>query len=517
MRHQQNAAAWIFPSAEKVFADRARQRGLSLQLELMLASGGDERVWPDPATGRNRYGTPVGPAAHEIWFSSSTASAPSLAAYRAAAEVLAALTGTPGLPVHEWFDAIRARILRSFGIPGAAAILTASGTEAELMTLAVARALLKGPLTNLLIAPHETGSGVPQAAAGRHFLGSAPHLDVVERGLPVDATLAADVELLTVSLRDADGRRRSGGAVDSEVLALAAARHDSLLLHMLDTSKTGLSGPSPTVVREIRDTAPDKVLVAVDACQLRCTAAEIKAYLQNGFMVLLTGSKFLGGAPFCGCLLLPPAIADALAEAPPASAGLAAYSACLDVPLRLRDWFAHGFGGLANIGLGLRWTTALAELDRFEAHDESLRNQILTAFIDEVRSRADAVDWLRAEPPYSENDPNRGGIITLVMGGSERGATAMRRAAILHTRLREPYPELAGDAICHIGQPVAIGEKAALRICASAPLINGVAERLSAGLPFQTAFAPVTRDLDTLFQKWATIVAEDEIEAPTAA
>jgi hypothetical protein len=357
----------------------------------------------------------------------------------------------------------------------------------------------------MLIAPRETGSGVPDAAAGRHFLASAPHIGTVGRGLPVDAALGGDVEVVPIALRHADGRRRPGAEVDNEVLARAAALARPLLLHVLDTSKTGLSGPSPAVARMIRDAAPDQVLVAVDACQLRCTADEIKAYLGDGFMVLLTGSKFLGGAPFCGGLLLPPAIADALAEAPAAPAGLAAYSASFDLPLRLRGWFAHGFGALANIGLGLRWTTALAELDRYESIGEALRCRILANFVEQVRARAGAIAGLDCEPPGSAIDPNRGSIVTLAVEGPEHGAAAMRAAAALHARLREPCPDLLGDANCHIGQPVAVGEKAALRVCASAPLVSGIAERLASGLSFETAFAPVTRDLDTLFRKWAAI------------
>ena len=506
MRLQRSAVAWDASAPQNEIADRTYPRSLSLQLELMLASGGDERIWPDPLTGRNRYGTSVVPAPHEIWFSSSTAATTSVAGYRAASEALAVLLRSPSLPVHDWFDAIRTRILRSFGIAGTAAILTASGTEAELMTLAVARALLDGPLTNMLIAPHETGSGVPRAAAGKHFLASAPHQGTVDSGLRIEGLLGTDVDVVSVALRHADGRRRPCAEVDNEVLARSASLSRALLLHVLDTSKTGLSGPSPDVARTLLKAAPDRVLVAVDACQLRCSATDIKDYLSDGFMVLLTGSKFLGGAPFCGCLLLPPAIADALAEAPPAPAGLAAYSASFDVPQRLRGWFAHGFGAVANIGLGLRWTTALAELDRYEAIREALRARILATFIEQVRARASAIPWLRCEAPGAAIDPNRGSIVTLVIEDFRRGPAAMQEAAALHARLREPRRDLMGDAICHLGQPVVVGDRAALRICASAPLVSDIAKRLAAGLSFETAFAPVTRDLDTVFAKWAAIV-----------
>lgn len=502
--HQSTAAAVVSPHEDEA-AHRPRRRSLSLQLELLLASGGDERIWPDPVTGRNRFGMTIIPAPHEIWFSSSTASAPSLAGHRVALETLARLFDSPPLAVNDWFDTIRARILRSYGIAGAAAILTASGTHAELMAVAVARALLEGPLTNVLIAQEEIGAGVSEAAAGRHFLASAPHRGALDCGWPIEGFSVADVELASIGLRSADGRKRPREEVDTEVLACCAPFMRGLLLHVLDCSTTGLAGPSPAVARALMEIARGRVLVVVDACQLRCSPADVRRYLGSGFMVLLTGSKFLGGAPSCGCLLLPPALADALAQAPPAPSGLDAYTASLDVPQRLRRWFAHGFGATANIGLGLRWMTALAELDRYEAIREAWRARILATFAEQVRARASALPWLRCEPPSAGIDPNRGSIVTLVIENSRRGLAATREAAKIHADLREPYAGLAGDAVCHLGPPVAVGERAALRICASAPLVSGIAKQLNAGLSFETAFAPVTRDLDTVFAKWAAI------------
>src|SRR5258708_2302574 len=81
---------------ERVAASHAhgiepRDGGLELRLRLLLASGGDERIWPDPVSGRNRYGTTIRPAPDEIWFSSSTASTITERGYRAAHADLTAL------------------------------------------------------------------------------------------------------------------------------------------------------------------------------------------------------------------------------------------------------------------------------------------------------------------------------------------------------------------------------------------------------------------------------------------
>ena len=43
-------------------------------VSFLLGTGGDRRIWPDPITRRNRYGTLAAPADNEISFSSTTAS-----------------------------------------------------------------------------------------------------------------------------------------------------------------------------------------------------------------------------------------------------------------------------------------------------------------------------------------------------------------------------------------------------------------------------------------------------------
>src|SRR5580704_18132059 len=81
------------------------------RLRLLIASGGDDRIWLDPVTRRNRYGVPAAPAADELWFSSSTASAVSARGWTAAGEALERLT-TPGRhTIAAFFDALRLRLL----------------------------------------------------------------------------------------------------------------------------------------------------------------------------------------------------------------------------------------------------------------------------------------------------------------------------------------------------------------------------------------------------------------------
>ncbi len=141
--------------------------------ERMLVSGGDGRIAIDPQTGRTRYYTPRGKACDETWFSSSTATAISVRGYDATRQACRSLGDASDIQlVSGCFHRIRARLLALFGIPGSEAILSGSGTELEIIALFLARSLMRGAATNLVVGPAETGRGKPCNRAGA--LGSGP-------------------------------------------------------------------------------------------------------------------------------------------------------------------------------------------------------------------------------------------------------------------------------------------------------------------------------------------------------
>jgi hypothetical protein len=117
------AASALMRSAERADA----LAGRDLRLGLLLASGGDDRIWLDPVTRRNRYGAPATPPPDELWFSSSTASPVSPRGWAAAGEALAQLAEDRTLTIADWFDSLRQRLLTLSGAPGAEAVLAASG------------------------------------------------------------------------------------------------------------------------------------------------------------------------------------------------------------------------------------------------------------------------------------------------------------------------------------------------------------------------------------------------------
>jgi hypothetical protein len=496
-----------------VVPERLAKAAPKAALSMFLATGGDERTKPDVFTGRTKYGTPSVPAEDEIWFSSSTASAIDSRGLAAAQRALDALFGqdaAQALDPRAWFDELRQRLVAQFGIEGTQVVLAASGTETEFIALTLARAALSRPLANIVIAPHETGSGVMRAAAGTHFLETSSLAGPVVRGAALKGFAAADISVRGIAIRDASGTPRNAADVDrdaaAEVAAMLASGRD-VLLHVLDRSKTDLRGLRRETAAKLAGMARGRVLVVVDACQLRASSAQLRADLEAGFMVMITGSKFAGGPPFAGALLVPPCIVDRLRECGATPAGLEAYSAALDWPPALRKTFGDDLDVVANLGLGLRWEAALANIEPYFSVLADLRLHILDWFARSVKSRIAERRHLYLAAP-DQRDP--GTIFPVVTRGrmaTPAGAGALYRA-LAETNAPAGAP-IALARACHVGQPVPIGHEAALRICASMPLVLDIARRIAEGQTIDDAFAPTAADLDLLFAKWDWLALRD--------
>jgi hypothetical protein len=511
------AAAHASNALGAATSPRLERRRFDGLLRTLLVSGGDDRIWPDPETLRNRYGTPVAPAADEVWFSSCTATGISAPAFDAAHGALSMLLDgehATRQPMDAWFHDLRTQIVALYGCAGSTAVLTPSGTEGELIALAVAKCLFTRPLTNIVIAAAETGSGVPKAAAGMSFLASTSLGGATHANRRLDGWAHADIEVANVEIRSPGGDPRPSADIDRDAAMAAGralARGRSVLLHILDASKTGLTGVSRDAALQIAAVAPDRVMVVVDACQLRSPPEQLCCDLECGFMVLITGSKFAGGPPFCGALLLPEAVAHRLRRAPSPPEGLADYSARLDWPHALQDTFAREFT-FANLGAGLRWTAALAELQRLKGVPQELQSTILSHFRAEVIARARSSPFATTLHDAGDGDRGTPSIVPILACHDMGAPFTAAEAAVLHLNLRKPLPACGSgprqdglDRVIHVGQPVTVGSRSALRICASARHVADVAMGIAQGAPLVDAFAPIACNLDLLFAKWAAI------------
>jgi hypothetical protein len=461
-------------------------------LAMMLASGGDERI-ALMADGRNRYGAPARPDTQDIWFSSSTAAGVTARGWAAASAALpfAFLAGES----EDWFTNLRRRLLNLLAPAGAQAVFCPSGTQAEYAALALAgaRARPGQKIVNILVGPEETGRGAPLAASGRSFLNTAPFAEG-RAGFALQGWEGA-VALATLPVRDAEGAALPVETIDAKARSLvrvARARGAHALVHLLDSSKTGLSAISRACALELLRDNPGEVTVVVDACQLRCAPQQVRADLEAGFLVMISGSKFVGGPAFSGALLVPPDFAaplrDGIAFQIPWPKGLADHFALFDWPPLLREKIAGPFGARCNTGLGLRWEAALAELEAYCALDPALIDMAKACFHSEAQRQVLALPQLEIDG--AGGDPT---LIPIVLRGGAKGAAD----AQLHRLRRQGL---------HLGQTVPLGASEALRLCLSAPQIVDFAWRYNQVGNERLAFAPLRANLETLFIAWGGLL-----------
>ena len=378
----------------------ARLQALAAPSEHLLLGGGGSRLRLDPETGRNPYGCSPLPEPESLAFASSTASTISAPAYRAVEGlrqelIEAGLAGRLPEVLERTIAGVRRGILEAAGaldLAGTEVVLTPSGTDGEYAALHLARRLGTERLVNLVIAPDEAGRGLRDAARGLHFASATPAGEVVASGEPLAGVRPEAITLETVQIRAPEGTPRRPAAIDAEVKARAlraVARGARCLVHLLEVSKSGLCAPGLGAVRELIARHGERIDVVVDACQMRQGRAPLRSYLEAGWMVLLTGSKFAMGPPFSGALLVPARLAGQAAGLDPLPAGYGHYFSRPDWPDAWQALTA-ALPASPNVGLLCRWHAALFEMQAYRALPEPSRLRIVERLGAAIRQAIDA-------------------------------------------------------------------------------------------------------------------------------
>jgi hypothetical protein len=443
----------------------------------LLCEGGDERIELDPATGLNRYLCAAAPDPELAAFGSSTASTISTVAWAAAErlsdELQVELQHRPAAVVYERrLEALRIELLRLCGLEtkrGLEVVIAPSGTDLHRLAARLTAGPSSRPSLAIIGEAAETGSGVPGA-------------------------LASGAEVVSVSARAADGRLRDEASVDAEVEALACEAVADLrrvLLVITDVSKTGLLSPNPAVARELCRRFPGWVDVLVDACQMRLSPASLGGYADLGWMIAVTGSKFLTGPAFSAALFVPRKTADRLKRRHLARED--------DTQSLKADWpqgwaAAEALEDGANLGLLLRWEAAMAELRALRQVPEPAASAFLAGFERAALgaiARGAELEPLEGRRPSREGLPAGGwdeipGIFPFLLKGpsgcltpdqTKRVWALLRQDLSHHARTAgAQVAPIAAALRVEMGQPVACGERRgapahALRLCASARLI----------------------------------------------
>jgi hypothetical protein len=410
----------------------------------LLASGGDERIVLDPATGLNRYFSAPYPRITRA-FASSTANDVSRAAFE---HGLAQLRREDDYG--SWLSEMRGRLRAAYGIEDDVAVVFApSGTDLEYVALVCAPVKAGQAMHNILLGADEVGSGCIHSAAGRYFAKSTALGAPTEPGAPVEGL--ENVTLADVPLRCPDGRARSSASIRADFesqLATAREQGRHAVVHVVHGSKTGMIAPALDDLDALSREWGEHATFVVDACQARISSKALSAYLERGFIVFLTGSKFMGGPPFSGMALVPPAIAR---EAEPLPAGLR------NVFLR-KEWPEDWPGSAilpegSNHGLALRLELSIFELERFQALPFESARDVIETFQDVLKSELAAKMGIDLVTPWSEDRADR----------SRRHPLAMLTLATLDLSslpgfatfedARQVHRQLALDGL-RLGQPV---------------------------------------------------------------
>ena len=171
-----------------------------------------------------------------------------------------------------------------------------------------------------------------------------------------------------------------------------------VLLQIMDSSKLGWRAPSDRCLDEISARWPDQVQVVVDACQMRLGRPRLRNYLDRGYLVLVTGSKFFTGPAFSGALLVPASLAaqvDGIGEIAP---GLRDYFSRSDWPNRWANLRSR-FPVRENFGQWLRWEAALEEIRAYHRVPDGFRRSALTTFGQGVERIIASAPSLELLPP----------------------------------------------------------------------------------------------------------------------
>lgn len=437
--------------------------------EVLVALGGDDRAVP--IDGRNAYGLPLYDLAPRIRLSSCTATPPDRVTLeciddwrrRTLDDVLSSGVAPDPRTLHA---DIAERVCQRLGLAGSAGrvVLAPSGTHIESVVTALAAGGTARPLVNIMVGIREAGAGSALAAAGRAFHMRSPFRSDSQPGSLIAGFDQYDVRLVDVDVRDAIGRPRWASDVEAEIeahLELALDEGARVLVHVLDGSKTGLHQPSLEWVRHWRAAHPDRLRVIVDGAQARIPTSRVRAYLAVGASVSLTGSKSLGGPPFCGALLLDHGLlgdAESMTHLP---RGFGVFLSRMELPPSL----AHLAGDLpaANYGLAARWHAALSEWEALSKVPSSLRDAVERTLIDQLRTSLAETPGLHVRDDLAAARS----IVTFQISDGQDGFLA-----------REPLTQIYANLVrrpgVQVGQPVELvpHRMAALRFAVGMPTLT---------------------------------------------
>ena len=401
--------------------------------ESWLTTGGDDRSLILEETGANKYHIKPRPIlSTQIFRGSCTGNPPTRTGYDAAKALYDDLL--PHLHSHSHshsqlrskpqsseeldaalrniFEQQRRRLAEYLELPpGTEIILCPSGSDAEYIPIAIARALhpnkkIVSGITQL----NEIGAGTAPASMGKYFSTYAPFLGRVR--VPEDDHDDDDddddedaylegydgIEGVVIHARDKDGTAIDASEEMNIFTQTQLALNNYPIVHGVFGGKTGMrDGNMPPSLGK-----GDESMGVVDACQGRFTLKELEQWLGQDSIVLFTTSKFYQAPPFCGAVILPASIASKVSQCEPpkdmlGKNGLLAFVTDKELPSCMDGWKEHlSDEQRNNVGLALRWEAGLAAMEKISFLSDEERTMLTDEWANMVKTMVDDHPCLEA-------------------------------------------------------------------------------------------------------------------------
>jgi hypothetical protein len=379
---------------------------LAKPTEYLLMAGGDLRLNIDEINLLNKYGCRPFPRPEAFTFASSTASSVSNFAYDKTDKVRSILirnslkNGFKSTTI-EFSELLKNSLKKTFKLNEECEIIfSPSGTDSSLQIAAITQTISQKEITHILVASDETGSGVAAALRGCHFENTTALNFPIKKGDRIEGF--RDVNLIEIPFRDENGALKSASQLDQEVFTAVSKTKEEgrhVVLHTMDQSKLGYQSPTDDLIRKLNKLEDLSMQIIVDGSQLRLDPKDIQRYLNKGYIVTVTGSKFFTGPPYAGALILPKNVTKLIHSTKNSlPKGLAEYFNNSDWPA---SWFcstklSEGY----NYGSYMRWNAAIVEMDRYYKTPILYRNMGIEMFCNFVEESIHEATFL--EPIYGD-------------------------------------------------------------------------------------------------------------------
>ena len=379
---------------------------LAKPTEFLLMAGGDLRLNIDEIDLLNKYGCRPFPRPEAFTFASSTATSVSNFAFDKTDKVRSILIGNSlkngfEKTTIEFSELLKNNLRKIFKLyEGCEIIFSPSGTDSALQIAAITQIVCDGDITHVLVASDETGSGVPAALKGCHFENTTALNHPVKKGNKIEGF--RDVDLINIPFRDENGALKSTSQLDEEVFKAISKTNElgrHVVLHIMDQSKLGYQSPSDELIQKLNSLDKLSMQIIVDGSQLRLDPKDVKKYLNKGYIVTITGSKYFTGPPYSGALILPKSVSEAIiAVKNKLPKGLTQYYNHSDWPTSwsCSNTLPSGY----NYGSYMRWNAAMVEMDRYFRTPILYRNMGIEMFCNFVEDSIKDATFL--EPIYGD-------------------------------------------------------------------------------------------------------------------